>query len=448
LLKLYGKDRFELGASAALTSGSMIKSLVRSLSRWARRHPEKLLSQEPPKDISELEGLARGLGIATEDLFCARMLIESLAVPQCTNFGAVPPATKDDDIMVSWNFDAPLILKMIMGRFPLYVRELEGTIPYLCLGAPAVFGIGILNAEGLSCVVNAVGVTDAGEGYSQFELNNRAMETCTTVSEAAEVFSEGPRQATKSIAMGMLMNWNMIWADRHGSLSVFENSHSHFYEQPAGAEGIIASANHHQFLDRDLSGSCDPSTLDLLAGSYSRLARMWALLREHHGLIEPRVANLIVSDHRPDYSLLAEFGIERQWWEEKVDDSTICAHAWNMKKHLLKGEFELALTEWGISTTLYSLQVQPLSMTVWFTNGQPCRNLTTPVYWGKMLGAEVERYPGAVDPADLSRREKERSRRGVFREDASPGEARFNRAWFGVTEAVEKLCFKKERIDE
>src|SRR5450756_513139 len=35
----------------------MIKSLVRSLSRWARRHPEKLLSQEPPKDTDVLWGL-------------------------------------------------------------------------------------------------------------------------------------------------------------------------------------------------------------------------------------------------------------------------------------------------------------------------------------------------------------------------------------------------------
>lgn len=455
-LKLYGKDRFELGANAALSSGATVSRLIKVLSRWARRRPVlleraamdaqsrlKRASRYRSESIREMEGLSGGLGISLEDLLAARSIIESCAATRCTNFGAVPPATVGDDIIVSWNLDAAFVLKLLMGRFPLYVRELEGSIPYLCLGVPALSGIGILNAEGLCCVINAVPMTDDGEGFTPFELNNRAMETCSTVDEAAGIFEEGPRQATWSISLGMLMNWNMIWADMSGGLSVFEYSHNHFHREKSGKEGVIASANHHRFLDRGLSGSFDPTSLELIAGSYSRLARMEALLRDYHGRIDPRVAKLITSDHLPDYSLLREFDVEREWWEEKVDDSTICAHAWNFKKHLLKGEFEAALTEVSISRTLYSIQVQPRSMTVWFTGGFPCRNPSRPFYWGKMLGSAVEHYPPAVETSGLPGRQKERVRRGMFRSGAGPVEAFLTRVWMGLLHKVEEINSKR-----
>jgi len=453
---LYGKNHFELGVVAALHSGKLVGSIVRMLARWAKRDPVRclrvtreatarkgFLSRECPSVIRELEGLAQGLGMNVEDLLCARSILESCFLSHCTNFGAVPPATADQDITVSWNFDAALILKLIMGRSPLFVRDVEGTLPYVCLGVPALFGIGMLNAEGLCCVVNAVGMIDDGEGFSPFELNNMAMEACTTVGEAAGVIEQGPRQATKSMVFGLLMNWNTIWADRHGDLSVIEYSHNHFHREKAGAEGIIASANHHQFLDRSLSGSFDPGSQKEITGSYSRLARMWTLLREHHGEINPQVAKLIVSDHLPDYSLLKEFGIEREWWEEMVDNATICAHAWNYRRHLLKGEFQQAQIEASWSRTLYSLQIQPLTYTVWFTNGRPCRNRTRPLYWGRMLGVETQPAPIGTEPAEFLRPETELEVRGIFRKDPGPLEDRLARLWFSAVDLVEKSNFEK-----
>lgn len=449
-----GKNRLELGASAARSSGALAKVLVRLLSAWARRRPGALeavvadarrhsryLSRVSPGSLLELEGLARGLSMSPDDILCARVLAESLAVPGCTNFGARGPATSDGTTMLSWNFDASPVLGVVMGRFPLYVRDLAGTNPYVCLGVPALFGIGILNAEGLSCIVNAVGITDDGEGFTPFELNNTAMETCSTVAGAEEVFSQGPRQATRAMAIGMLMNWNMIWADLAGEMSLFEYSHSHFNRQPAADDGLLASANHHQYLDRTLTGSFDPLGDPMLAGSYSRLARMWALLRRYHGEISPEVAKMIISDHVPDYSILKAYGIEREWWEEKVDDSTVCAHAWNFWKHVLKGEVATAFLEWCFSTTLYSMQVQPSKMTVWFTKGFPCRNLTTPVYWGDMLGTSVERYPGAIDAPGMRARTV-REPRGIFREGASPTESVLRRIWTTVVEKAEDINFR------
>lgn len=447
---LRASSRFELGRNAAVASGARVRWAVRLLSRWARRHPERMETLAgAPRDrgttpgSEELDGLALGLSMHPDDLMRARAFMESLAAPNCTNFGAVPPATPGDDVMVSWNFDASSILKVLMGGFPLYIREVEGTIPCVCLGVPALFGIGVLNAEGLCCVVNAVAMTDDGDGLSPFELNNLAMETCSSVDDAARLFADGPRRATWSMTLGMLMNWNTIWADRSGGMAVFEYSHNHFHSEPVGPGGVLASANHHQFLDRSLSGSVDPGDQEMIAGSYCRLARMWALLSEHHGRIDPVAARAITSDHVPDYSPLRRFGIERRWWEEMIDDSTICAHPWNLRRHLMRGEIAAALLEASVSVTLYSLQVQPRSFVIWHTNGNPCRAQATPTYWGKLLGAAGASYPGGLPVADRASIRVQERRRGMFREGMGFLESQLTRGWCHLVELVERANLSK-----
>jgi hypothetical protein len=441
-----GKDRFALGVEAARVSGAHTRAVVKVLSVLARRQPSILEAAHTGEaadagTLAEVEGASRAMGLAADDLLAARRIMESLAMPACTNFGAVGPATEDGNVMTSWNFDVPPFFRLLFGRFPLFVREIEGSIPYLAHGIPALFGMGVMNAEGLTCVINAVGVTDDGDGYSPFELNNIAMETCTRVPEAARVFSERPRKTIKAMTVGVLMNWNTIWADADGNLSLFEYSHSHFNEHDATAQAVIASANHHQFLDRALSGGMDPNRQPLISGSYSRLARMYALLEEYRGRLGPKAAKEIVSDHIPDYSLLSDFGVRREWWEEKLDDSTICAHAWNVKKHLRHARFNDAFLEASFSTTLYSFQFQPRSMTSWFTNGHPCRNNPVPVYWGKLLGNEAERYPGALEPAELFGAKRRTDRRLIFSRDAAGMEALIGGAWMAMVRASERNNF-------
>ena len=441
-----GRDCFALGADAARVSGVRTRAIVKVLSAWARREPSILEATRMPEPaeedtLAEVEGASRAMGLAADDLLAARRIMESLAMPGCTNFGAVGTATEDRGVFMSWNFDVTPFFRLLFGRFPLFVREVEGKIPYLAHGIPALFGMGVMNGEGLTCVINAVGVTDDGEGLSPFELNNIAMETCTRVSEAAKVFSEGPHKAVKAMTVGMLMNWNTTWADADGNLSLFEYSHSHFNEHDATRQATIASANHHQFLDQALSGGMDPDSQPLIAGSYSRLARMYALLEEYRGRLGPKVAKEMVSDHIPDYSLLGEFGVEREWWQEKLDDSTICAHAWNVSKHLRQGHLNDAFMEAAFSTTVYSFQFQPHLMTSWFTDGHPCKNNTVPVYWGKHLGAVVERYPGALEPEELFGARRQTNRRLIFGREAAGMEGLMGRAWMAVVRAGERSNF-------
>lgn len=424
-------------------------AIIKVLSRWSRTNT--LLAADAVREaarmpeggaLREAEGASAALGIATGDLLVARRLFERLLQPACTNFGAVGEATGDGSAMLSWNFDLPPYFRLMLGRFPLFVRDLDGAIPYLCLGVPALMGIGVMNTEGLACVVNAVGLSDDGDGLSAYELNNNAMESCSTVAEAAKVYADGPRGSIKAKTVGLLMNFNTIWADRDRNLSVFEYSHNHFHREDVTARGSVASANHHQFLSRELTGSFDPSTQDIIAGSYSRLARMYALLDEYRGRISPLVAKRIVSDHIPDYSVLKEYGINREWWQEKVDDSTICAHAWNMKKHLMKMEFTDAALEVGFSSTLYSMQFQPEQMTSWFTLGHPCRNNAVPIYWGDLMGSTAERYPGALDPQDAFTAKRQTTLRSIFHEGRNGYEGLLGRVWAWFTKTAEKPNFK------
>jgi len=159
---------------------------------------------------------------------------------------------------------------------PLYVRDIAGSKPYVCMGLPVLFGIGIMNGDGLSSCVNSVGAMDSGEGLTFFELNNLAMETQSTVDGAVGVWRDNPREVVPGLAMAIIMNANNIFADMQGDAAVIEHSHNHMaVEKAEDHGGVLASANHHQFLDRSLSGGADPVSEPLITGSYARLARMW-----------------------------------------------------------------------------------------------------------------------------------------------------------------------------
>jgi hypothetical protein len=440
-IRIHGRDHYRLGEEAARADGIRARMLVKLAARMARRRKP---AGRPWADetLARVEGSARVLSMSGDDLLSAMSVLEPLMVRGCSNFGAMPPATRGDDVMVSWNFDAFEPMSVLIGRYPLYVREIDGLNPYVCFGNPVLFGIGVMNVKGLCCAVNAVGVLDDGEGMSPFEMNNLAMENCGRVDEAAAIFEAGPRGVTKGVSMAMFLNWNTIWADLDGSMAVFEYSHNYFNKQPAGEKGVIASTNHHQFLDQSKSGNPTPEQLELFRGSYSRLGRMYSLLAQYHGEIDPKVAKLIISDHMPDYSLLKGRGVEREWWQRRVDNATICAHPWNMWRHILAGEIGEALEEMTMSATLYSMQMQPRSGIVWFTKGRPCRNATTPMWFGGMLGMECEK-PEAIEPAAGHFAAQRNERSGIMRDGMNPSEELLEKVWLTATDIEEKGALKK-----
>ncbi len=356
--------------------------------RRAARHL-KVLSERYPAQLDRIRGLSRALGIDDLDLVCASLFASSLPGTGCTNFAAVPPATRDGKVYVSWNFDLSPLFRLLLGRIPLYVRDIPDTKPYVCMGLPVLFGIGVMNGDGLCSCVNSVGAMDGGEGLTFFELNNLAMETCSTVEEAVEVWRHNPREVVPGLAAAIIMNANSILADASGNAVVIEHSHNFMaVERASDHGGVLASANHHQFLDRALSGGADPRKEPLIAGSFARLARMWELLEMFRGSIDLNVIRIITTDHGLNYSTLEEFGIKKDPYEERVDDATICCHPWNVFRHLRRLELLEAMLELNIAMTLNNLVMDPLRCTVYVTPGRPCRKLPVPLWVGDALRME------------------------------------------------------------
>jgi hypothetical protein len=379
----------------------------------ARRHLD-ILAQCYPAYLERVTGLSRALGMDPREVAAGSLAVASALKAGCTNFAAVPPATAEDKIYVSWNLDLAPLFRLLIGRMPLYIRDVQGSNPYVCMGFPVLFGVGVMNGDGLCAAVNSVGATDAGEGLTFFELNNLAMETQSTVDGAVGVWKDNPREIVPGLAMAILMNSNSIFADMGGEAVVIEHSHNHMaVERAAGHDGVLASANHHQFLDRALSGGADPDIEPMIAGSFARLDRMWELLEIFHGRIEPRIAKLIASDHGLNYKSLVAFGMARKEYDERIDDATICCHPWNFFRHLKRFEFEEAVIELNVARTLNSMLMDPEGCTIWLTLGNPCRRQYIPIWlgdalrmeWADKAREEIGYEPGLVPRAHRRRKD-------------------------------------------
>ncbi|MDD5448920.1 MAG: hypothetical protein PHO53_07150 [Actinomycetota bacterium] len=141
-LRFYGKNHFEWGYEVGRWGRRFVKPLSSLLRRTAyleevlreRRKNLDLLKREAPSSFEEIKGEAKGLGVDIEDFFVMRMAFQNLFFHGCTTFGARPPATRDGEIMVSWNVDTFPLPKIGRARFPFFIHDVEGTIPYLFMG--------------------------------------------------------------------------------------------------------------------------------------------------------------------------------------------------------------------------------------------------------------------------------------------------------------------------
>ena len=84
----------------------------------AKRHLA-LLEERYPAHLERTRGLARALGMEAREVATGELALASTAATGCTNFAAVPPATSDGRVYVSWNFDLPPWVRTIVGRMPL-----------------------------------------------------------------------------------------------------------------------------------------------------------------------------------------------------------------------------------------------------------------------------------------------------------------------------------------
>jgi hypothetical protein len=300
----------------------------------------------------------------------------------CTNLVAVPPATKDGEIYLLWNLDILPLVKPIFKRFRFFVAN-SGGYNYVTFGRPGWLHIGMMNEKGLCFVGNSVGVSDGSlEGVSVWEIIEKALSTCSTVEEVARLYTETNRLAPPGYSAIIFANFNSMWADEHGNAVTIEYSKNHIAVKGPGEDGVMVETNHHQYLDRKLSGSTDPSSQKTIAGSYARLGRAWELAREYSGKFDLETVIRFASDHGMNYSLLPGYKIPATGI---VDDSTICCHLWNVGWYLRRFRVMSALEAIAEGDTNCSFILQPKKRTIWFCRGNPCRSKYVKMEFGEAL---------------------------------------------------------------
>jgi hypothetical protein len=373
----------------------------------AEEHIE-MLKEYYPQRLERLRGLSDALGSSLVDIVAVTLFLPLLIRMGCTTTAVAPPATNDGQMYTSWNMDVldPLLLIGIPALIPLpanllfFVQDIPGCNKYVILGIPLIFGIGLLNDKGLTYVANAVGMTDGNdEGLTDFELNNLAMETCSSVDDVVALYERTPKYSCAGYSAGIFMNMNTIWTDPSGSMVGIEHS-GHYMAVHYGEDHILASTNHHQYLDRSLSGSPTPLEQKAIEGSYARLGRAWELLDDNYGKIDLDFMVSFTADHGRNYTLLREFG---DYSEDKpVDDDTICCHYWNIPGYLMNLDIGSALDAFLAGTTLFSIIIQPDEFTIWFCPGRPCTFPFIPLYFADLLGVEGPSCTSGVGPEPVT----------------------------------------------
>ena len=291
----------------------------------------------------------------------------------CTTLVTTPPGTRDGQTYLLWNFDILRPAKLIFDRFRLFVVNYTG-YSYVAWGIPGWLHIPLMNEKGLCFVGNVVGMTDGGEGGSWiFEIIAKALNSCSTVEEVSRLYTNSDRIVLPGYGAAVFSNLNSMYADEQGDAITIEYSRNHIAVRHSDELGVMVETNHHQYLNRELSGSADPSKQRAIIGSYARLGRAWELAKEHAGEFDLDSIMRFASDHGQNYSLLSDYDYEVPE-TGFVDDSTICCHLWNSTWYLRKLRLWKAVKAMLEGETIYSFILQPKQRTIWFSGGKPCRS--------------------------------------------------------------------------
>lgn len=326
------------------------------------------LKEYYPQREQRLKGASSALGIPLLNLQLISFYLNNLLFSRCTSSLSVPPATLEEEVYLTWNMDIFGLTRIIRYLPMFHLVEIPSNFKYVAFGVPLLGGIGLMNEKGLSYVATGVGLKDGGgEGLLDWEINNLIMERCAEVEEVVQTYNETPRYSQKGLTAAIFINLNCIWGDRKGKGVAIEHSAKYIkFKYPE--QGILAIANHHQFLDRHLSGSVDPKEMPEIAGSYCRVGRMWNLLRENKGKIDLEILKKIVADHKLEIEHLKDYH-----YEEPVDDATICVHYWNLLNYLKKGKIKKAISAFLMGETIISLIMNPRKFILWVCKGNPCK---------------------------------------------------------------------------
>ena len=272
-----------------------------------------------PLLLEELKGLSAGLNIKMKKLMTLCHVFDSLTGKQCTVTLSTGNATKNHDTFLTFNVDTEVddyfkILFLLFLRaftYKIWVADITSMdYKYAFIGIPILYEWPIINEEGLSFAATGLILTDnksryidEGPGMSTYMLERLTMMTCKNVSEVAELWKRTERASgTYSKWPHFWDNSMPVWCDREGGILSIEQTHNYIItvfgnstEITGAPEGILWHANHHQWLNPNLTGSIQPQ--EYISSMY-RADRAYDLLIENYGNITLDVCKNITRDYQ------------------------------------------------------------------------------------------------------------------------------------------------------
>ncbi len=313
--------------------------------------------------LEELQGLSSITKISVERLVLFQSFLSYHFSPRrCTITASTTPATSNNQSYLTQNWDMPVFTPLLpltwfYTYFP-HINTDENGYRYVFLGIPVLDEIPLLNEKGLgfagaglSLTENTSRYIDTGDGVPVYYLGLMTMKNCSTVAEVVNLWSSTPRSADPSFLYPHHCDYDItMWGDHAGDVVIIEQTHQYFiavYQNSTQITqapiGILWHANHHLWLDSNLTGSSFPNETT----SGARTARARELLEQYYGSITLNECMNITQDHGGGYD------------PTKEDSSDICSRP---DKH-------------GLWTTAFSWIVVPKEYTIYWTHARPCRPL-------------------------------------------------------------------------
>jgi hypothetical protein len=141
------------------------------------------------------------------------------------------------------------------------------------------------------------------------------------------------------------------FCDREGGILIIEQTHNYIItvfgnstEITGASEGILWHANHHQWLDPNLTGSVYPNEYP---SSGLRAERTHELLNDAYGNITLETCKTIARDHGGGFDMNGK------------DSGDICRHPDNASSKI----------------TAFSWIIMPKDLTVFWTHTSPCKGI-------------------------------------------------------------------------
>ena len=327
-----------------------------------------IMERHYPFFLEELRGLSDSLSIQLEKVVSCQMSLHSifdkLLNEECTMTLSSGKSTKNNITFLTLNVDSrtdSMVNKIIISMLRLFTMKPRiarvNTLcyKYVYFGIPVLYEWPLMNEKGLGFCATGLPLTendsryiDEGEGVSTYMLERLTLMTCKNVSEVARLWksierSSGPDESWPHF-------WDNSasgWCDREGGILIIEQTHNHIItvfgnstEITGGPEGILWHANHHQWLDPNLTGSKFP---DEYESSKLRAERARELLETNYGMINYGICKKITRDYKGGSN------------PDDYDSSDICRYP----------------DEDYPAGTVFSWIIQPESLTIFWTHSVP-----------------------------------------------------------------------------